>query len=80
MVNIAQSGIFIGLQSARVELRLHSFIGRSAVVRITDRGPFVSGRIIDVSQIAAYELGFSDLMKVCLKILSIPENRPGGEY
>jgi rare lipoprotein A len=26
--------------------------GRSAVVRITDRGPFVSGRIIDVSQIA----------------------------
>jgi rare lipoprotein A len=54
--------------------------GRSAVVRITDRGPFVSGRIIDVSQIAAHELGFSDLTKVCLKILSILENRPGGEY
>jgi rare lipoprotein A (RlpA)-like double-psi beta-barrel protein len=35
------------------------------VVRITDRGPFVSGRIIDVSQIAAHELGFSDLAKVC---------------
>ena len=50
--------------------------GRSAVVRITDRGPFVSGRIIDVSQVAAYELGFEDLMKVCLKILSIPEKRP----
>jgi rare lipoprotein A len=54
--------------------------GRSAVVRITDRGPFVSGRIIDVSQIVAHELGFSDLTKVCLKILSIPENRPNGEY
>ena len=54
--------------------------GHSAVVRITDRGPFVSGRIIDVSQIAAHELGFSDLTKVCLKILSIPENRSGGEY
>jgi rare lipoprotein A len=54
--------------------------GRSAVVRITDRGPFVSGRIIDVSQVAAHELGFSDLTKVCLKILSIPENRPSGEY
>jgi rare lipoprotein A len=54
--------------------------GRSAVVRITDRGPFVGGRIIDVSQIAAHELGFSDLTKVCLKILSIPENRPSGEY
>src|SRR5487761_2722393 len=30
--------------------------GRSAVVRVTDRGPFVAGRIIDVSQIAAREL------------------------
>ena len=50
--------------------------GRSAIVRITDRGPFVSGRIVDVSQIAAHELGFSDLTKVCLKILSIPENQP----
>ena len=38
--------------------------GHSAVVRITDRGPHVSGRIIDVSQAAAYELGFADLTKV----------------
>jgi len=53
--------------------------GRSAVVRITDRGPHVSGRIIDVSQAAAHELGFGDLTKVCLKILSIPEDRPTGE-
>jgi rare lipoprotein A len=52
--------------------------GRSAVVRITDRGPFVSGRIIDVSQAAARELGFSGLTQVCLNILSIPENRPAG--
>jgi rare lipoprotein A len=50
--------------------------GHSAVVQITDRGPFVGGRIIDASQAAAHELGFSDLAKVCLKILSIPENRP----
>jgi len=49
--------------------------GRSAVVRITDRGPFVRGRIVDVSQVAAHELGFADLTKVCLKILSIPEKR-----
>ena len=53
--------------------------GRSAVVRITDRGPFVSGRIIDVSQIAAHELGFDGLAEVCLKILSIPENRPADQ-
>lgn len=50
--------------------------GRSAIVRITDRGPFVTGRIIDVSQIAARELDFDDLTKVCLKILSIPEDQP----
>jgi rare lipoprotein A len=30
---------------------------RSVVVRINDRGPFVDGRIIDVSYAAARELG-----------------------
>ena len=49
--------------------------GRSAVVRITDRGPFVSGRVIDLSQIAARELGIVDLAQVCLNILSVPESR-----
>jgi rare lipoprotein A len=32
--------------------------GRSVVVRINDRGPFVRGRIIDLSRAAAGELGF----------------------
>jgi rare lipoprotein A len=32
--------------------------GRSIVVRVNDRGPFVDGRIIDVSRRAAQELGF----------------------
>ena len=32
--------------------------GKSVVVEITDRGPFVRGRIIDVSGRAAEELGF----------------------
>ena len=50
--------------------------GRWAVVRVTDRGPFVSGRIIDVSQATAHELGFAELTKACLKILSITEDRP----
>ena len=35
---------------------LHS--GRSVVVRINDRGPFVPGRIIDVMPAAAHALGF----------------------
>lgn len=35
----------------------HEGSGRSVVVRINDRGPFSHGRIIDVSQGAAKELG-----------------------
>lgn len=31
--------------------------GRSVVVRINDRGPFLSGRLIDLSYTAAYKLG-----------------------
>jgi rare lipoprotein A len=31
--------------------------GRSVVVRINDRGPFVGGRIIDVSKAAAEQIG-----------------------
>lgn len=31
--------------------------GESAVVRITDRGPFIEGRIIDLSQAAALKIG-----------------------
>jgi peptidoglycan lytic transglycosylase len=32
--------------------------GKAVVVRINDRGPFVRGRVIDVSKAAARELGF----------------------
>ncbi|WP_342634563.1 septal ring lytic transglycosylase RlpA family protein [Roseiarcus fermentans] len=32
--------------------------GRTAVVRIVDRGPFIRGRVIDVSIPAAAALGF----------------------
>jgi peptidoglycan lytic transglycosylase len=32
--------------------------GRSVVVRINDRGPFVAGRIIDLTKAAAGKLGF----------------------
>ena len=31
--------------------------GKSVTVRVNDRGPFVAGRIIDVSKVAAKELG-----------------------
>ena len=38
--------------------------GRSVVVRINDRGPFVSGRIIDLTPAGARALGFSGLAPV----------------
>jgi rare lipoprotein A len=33
--------------------------GKSVVVRINDRGPFHSARVIDLSYVAAYKLGFA---------------------
>src|SRR5436305_1875354 len=45
--------------------------GRSVVVRINDRGPFTGGRIIDLSQAAARELGAlgTGLFSVRLEVL-----------
>jgi len=34
--------------------------GKSVVVRINDRGPFIKGRMIDLSKAAAKKLGFID--------------------
>jgi peptidoglycan lytic transglycosylase len=43
--------------------------GRSVVVRINDRGPFVRGRVIDVTPAAARLLGFSGLTLVTLGVI-----------
>jgi len=43
--------------------------GRSVVVRIIDRGPFIRGRVIDLSPAAARVLGFSGLAPVTLSVL-----------
>ena len=43
--------------------------GRSVVVRINDRGPFVRGRIIDLSPAAARALGFSGLANVSVDVV-----------
>jgi rare lipoprotein A len=40
--------------------------GNSVVVRINDRGPFVRGRVIDVTPAAARALGFNGLTQVTL--------------
>ena len=43
--------------------------GRSVTVRITDRGPFVRGRIIDLSRSAARAVGISGVGRVALRRL-----------
>ena len=44
----------------------HARSGRSVVVRINDRGPFIRGRIIDLTPAAARALGFSGLAPVTI--------------
>lgn len=48
--------------------------GKSIVVKINDRGPFVKGRIIDLSRRAARDLGMvnSGLARVRIEVLSLP--------
>ncbi len=58
--------------------------GRSAVVTIQDRGPYVKGRIVDLSPATAREIGMSreaGLAQVEVTPLSIPQSdgtKPGG--
>ena len=49
--------------------------GKSVVVRINDRGPFIDGRIIDLSKGAAERLGIINkgITKVGLRILRWPD-------
>jgi rare lipoprotein A len=43
--------------------------GRSAVVRINDRGPFVRGRIIDLTPAAARAVGVDGLANVTVDVV-----------
>ena len=45
--------------------------GRSVVVRISDRGPFIRGRSIDLSRSAAHEVGMTEagVAKVRMEVL-----------
>jgi rare lipoprotein A len=47
----------------------HRKNGRSVVVRINDRGPFVRGRLIDLSTAAARAIGFTGVAPVTLAVL-----------
>ena len=43
--------------------------GKQVVVRISDRGPFIRGRIIDLTPAGARAIGFSGLAPVKLTVL-----------
>lgn len=49
--------------------------GSSAVVRISDRGPFIEGRVIDLSRAAAEKIGLvqKGTTKVRLEVLKTPQ-------
>jgi rare lipoprotein A len=49
--------------------------GRTVTVRINDRGPFIRGRIIDLSRGAQRVLGMDGLASVCLAVLGRGETR-----
>lgn len=42
--------------------------GKTVIVRINDRGPFIKGRVIDLSKAAANRLGFvgSGVTNICM--------------
>ncbi len=51
--------------------------GRSQLVRINDRGPYVDGREIDVSYMVARRLGMEQkgIARVRLELLEVPQRR-----
>jgi peptidoglycan lytic transglycosylase len=44
--------------------------GRSVVVTVNDRGPFVRGRVLDLSKGAARALGMGGLARVTAEVIS----------
>lgn len=58
-------------------VRVHNLVnGKSVDVRIQDRGPFIDGRIIDLSQAAArrIEMIGPGIVRVRLTVISPPQN------
>jgi rare lipoprotein A len=61
------------------QVRVHDLEnGRDVEVRINDRGPFVEGRIIDLSYASAQAMGMPGIARVRLEILGLaPASEPG---
>lgn len=76
------------LTAAHRSLPLPSYVkvtnldnGRETVVRVNDRGPFKSGRIIDLSYAAAAKLGMADdgTAPVVVEAVGPEQKAPGGQ-
>jgi rare lipoprotein A len=55
--------------------------GRSAIIAIRDRGPYVKGRIVDLSAATASQIGISrrkGLARVAVTPITLPETRNTG--
>jgi rare lipoprotein A len=48
---------------------------RSVIVRVNDRGPFVRGRVIDLTPAAAHAIGCSGLAPVTLSVVGHGQTR-----
>ncbi|HEY3594722.1 MAG TPA: septal ring lytic transglycosylase RlpA family protein [Polyangiaceae bacterium] len=58
-------------------VKVHRADGRTIVVRINDRGPYVNGRILDLSHRAAEALGMIDAGKMWVDLsVLVPQNPP----
>jgi rare lipoprotein A len=72
------------MTAAHATLPIPSFVrvtslanGRSVILRVNDRGPFHSGRLIDLSYTAAYKLGYAGAGSAQVEVESIlPEEMP----
>jgi len=49
--------------------------GRSVIVRINDRGPFIRGRVIDLMPAAARAIGCDGLARVTLTVVGRTKGR-----
>src|SRR5262249_38961253 len=53
--------------------------GRSIIVRVNDRGPFVNGRIIDLSRRSAQLLGYEQIGTARVRVQAVQPGMPGVE-
>ncbi|MDQ6639700.1 MAG: septal ring lytic transglycosylase RlpA family protein [Pseudomonadota bacterium] len=76
--NAASKTLPLGTEAKVTNLKT----GRSATVKIQDRGPYVKGRIVDLSPATADKIGIAPkegVAKVEVTPLVVPPREPGGK-